>query len=119
MTPGKRPPNKNNDEEKSTKKRFAKKRPDLSGLSKMELRSIESACNGERITKGPAAYNTCLSEKFKRWEKSVKRPNLSANAGNISANKGDCHEQTAAVFGSTVYELAQGSCSLCNREPRL
>ena len=64
-----------NDEEKSAKKRFAKKRPDLSRLSQVESKSIESA--SKRSTDGLAAYNTCISEKFKLWEKGLKRPDLS------------------------------------------
>ena len=39
---------------------------DLSSLNPAERRSIESACNGDRLLQGPAAYNRCLTGQLRQ-----------------------------------------------------
>lgn len=42
----------------------APRRPDLSGLSRPELESIEAACVSAKYNEGPAAYNRCLVQQL-------------------------------------------------------
>ena len=51
-------------------------RPDLSGLTAEEHRSIESACSHEKYLEGPAAYNQCLENQLSKLSGS-RRPDLS------------------------------------------
>jgi len=51
--------------------------PDLSVLSPVEQRSIESACSYAETMEGPAAYNRCLQSKLNDWSRGPRRPDLS------------------------------------------
>jgi len=51
--------------------------PDLSGLSIAERQSIEAVCSSDKYTKGPAAYNACLSRQLATLSGQSARPDLS------------------------------------------
>ena len=50
---------------------------DLSGLNSAERSSIESACSSDRVLRGPAAYNQCLSSQLSRLEQGPRNIDLS------------------------------------------
>ena len=50
--------------------------PNLSELSTSERSSIEAVCASDKYTKGPAAYNSCLSNQLAKLANAPARPNL-------------------------------------------
>lgn len=51
--------------------------PNLSGVSPDERRMIESACRGEKMLQGPAAYNRCLASQLSALKDTPRIPDLS------------------------------------------
>ena len=45
-------------------------------LSSEENRSIEMVCNQDKVLKGPAAYNRCLTEQLNSLKSGIRRPDL-------------------------------------------
>lgn len=50
--------------------------PDMSHLDADDQDSIESVCSGDKILRGPLAYNRCLNDQLVKLERSPKRPSL-------------------------------------------
>jgi hypothetical protein len=66
-------------ESQSTKAPAEKSKPlSMEDLSYAETESIESACNGDRILNGPAAYNRCLAGKLASLKSAPRNIDLSS-----------------------------------------